>query len=55
MTEEQVTRVLEVALRRREEMAEEVAALILNAPIENFVPESARADFEAWCRAQEHK
>lgn len=50
MTEEQVERVLMVALRRREEMAEEVATLILNAPIETFLPVASRAAFMEWDR-----
>lgn len=53
MTDDQARRLIEIALRRREEMAANVAAIILAAPFEEFVPEIARADFMAWMAEQE--
>lgn len=49
MNDEQATRLIEIALREREAMAEKIAVLILNSPIEGFIPEIAKADFMAWC------
>ena len=53
MTDDQAARVLEIALRDREAMAEQVASLILLSPIEGFIPEAARGAFAEWCAAND--
>lgn len=55
MTEEQVERILTIAARQREEMANTVAAIIRNSPLEDFLPESSKAAFLEWAEEQVRK
>lgn len=53
MSDDQALRLIEIALRQREEFAEKAAVIVLDSDLTNFIPEAAKGEFSAWCAAQE--
>lgn len=53
MTDDQALRLIEIAIRHREELAAKVSRIVLATDISEFVPEVSKADFMKWCAQHE--